>query len=124
MLATVMRLCVQVLLLLGGVAGSAVLSCEVEICDQPEPCFQAAVLPKERLGKALAKEQVLALKLERLRGLSQRVSGYCLGQTRWLLSGVLSIEPNPAAAIPFFGVHNRICRCWMITSVCGLLKHT
>ena len=45
MLATVMRCVCSLLLLLGGVAGPAVL-CEVEICDQPELCFQAAVLPK------------------------------------------------------------------------------
>ena len=102
MLPTVMRLCVcSLLLLLGGVAGSAVLPSEVEICDQPEPCFQAAVLPKERLGKALAKEQVLALKLERLRSLSERFPDTLWAKRAGLLSGVLSIEPNPAAAIPF-----------------------
>ncbi|HET9606530.1 MAG TPA: transglycosylase SLT domain-containing protein [Nitrospira sp.] len=102
MLPTVMRLCVcSLLLLLGGVAGSAVLPSEVEICDQPEPCFQAAVLPKERLGKALAKEQVLALKLERLRSLSERFPDTLWSKRAGLLSGVLSIEPNPAAAIPF-----------------------
>ena len=102
MLPTVMRLCVcSLLLLLGGVAGSAVLPSEGEICDQPEPCFQAAVLPKERLGKALAKEQVLALKLERLRSLSERFPDTLWSKRAGLLSGVLSIEPNPAAAIPF-----------------------
>ncbi len=102
MLPTVMRLCVcSLLLLLGGVAGSAVLPSEVEICDQAEPCFQAAVLPKERLGKALAKEQVLALKLERLRSLSERFPDTLWARRAGLLSGVLSIEPNPAAAIPF-----------------------
>ena len=102
MLPTVMRLCVcSVLLLLGGVAGSAVPPSEGEICDQPEPCFQAAVLPKERLGKTLAKEQVLALKLERLRDLSQRFPDTLWAKRAGLLSGVLSIEPNPAAAIPF-----------------------
>src|SRR4026209_334321 len=97
-----MRVCVcSVLLLLGGVAGSAVPPSEGEICDQPEPCFQAAVLPKERLGKTLAKEQVLALKLERLRGLSQRFPDTLWAKRAGLLSGVLSIEPNPASAIPF-----------------------
>ena len=120
-----MRLCVcSLLLLLGGVAGSAVLPGEVEICDQAEPCFQAAVLPKERLGKALAKEQVLALKLERLRSLSERFPDTLWARRAGLLSGVLSIEPNPAAAIPFLRVHNVISRCWMTTSVFGSLKHT
>jgi hypothetical protein len=63
-LPIVMRLCACILLLfLGGMAGSAELSGEPDDCDQPEPCFQAAALPKERLGKAMTKDQVLTLKL-------------------------------------------------------------
>jgi soluble lytic murein transglycosylase len=65
------RVC-GLLLLLSSVGGSAALSTEPEICDQPEPCFQAAALPKERLGKGWTKEQVLTLKLERLQRLIER----------------------------------------------------
>jgi soluble lytic murein transglycosylase len=90
-----------VLLLFGGVAGSAALPLDTEICDQPEPCFQAAALPKERLGKAMTKDQVLTLKLERLRRLVERFPDTVWANRAGLLSGVLLIESNPAAAIPF-----------------------
>ena len=73
MLPTVIRrsLC-SLLLLVGSVGGSTALSTEPDICDQPEPCFQAAALPKERLGKVWSKEQLLTLKLERLQRLIER----------------------------------------------------
>ena len=102
MLPTVMRGCVcSVLLLLSGVAGSAVPPSDSDICDQPEPCFQAAALPKERLGKVLTKEQVLTLKLERLQRLIEKFPDTLWAKRAGLLSGVLSVERNPAAAIPF-----------------------
>ena len=91
----------SLLLFLGGVAGSAVLPTEPDSCDQPEPCFQAAVLPKERLGKALTKDQVLTLKLDRLQRLMDRFPETLWAKRAGLLSGVLSTERNPAAAIPF-----------------------
>jgi soluble lytic murein transglycosylase len=91
----------SLLLLLSGVAGSAALSGESDPCDQPESCFQAAALPKERLGKALTKEQVLALKLDRLQRLIERFPDTVWAKRAGLLSGVLSIERNPGAAIPF-----------------------
>ena len=101
-LPAVMRCCVcGVLLLLSGVAGSAVLPSDSETCDQPEPCFQAAAQPKERLGKVLTKEQVLTLKLERLQRLIEKFPDTLWAKRAGLLSGVLSVERNPAAAIPF-----------------------
>jgi soluble lytic murein transglycosylase len=101
-LALVIRLSAcSLLLLLSGVAGSAALSGESDVCDQPEPCFQAAALPKERLGKALTKEQVLALKLDRLQRLIERFPDSVWAKRAGLLSGVLSVERNPASAIPF-----------------------
>lgn len=102
MLPVVMRCCAcSLLLLLSGVAGSAALSGEPDFCDQPEPCFQAAALPKERLGKGMTKEQVLTLKLERLQRLMDRFPDTPWSKRAGLLSGVLLIDRNPAAAIPF-----------------------
>ena len=102
MLPIVMRCCAcSLLLLLSGVAGSAALSGEPDFCDQPEPCFQAAALPKERLGKGMTKEQVLTLKLERLQRLMDRFPDTPWSKRAGLLSGVLLIDRNPAAAIPF-----------------------
>ena len=60
------------LLCLGGLAGSTALSGEPDACDQAQSCFEAAVLPKERLGKGMTKEQLSALKLERLQRLMDR----------------------------------------------------
>ena len=102
MLPVVMRCCAcSLLLLLSGVAGFAALSGEPDFCDQPEPCFQAAALPKERLGKGMTKEQVLTLKLERLQRLMDRFPDTPWSKRAGLLSGVLLIDRNPAAAIPF-----------------------
>ena len=89
------------LLLLSGVGRSAALPSEPEICDQPEACFQAAALPKERLGKALTKDQVLTLKLDRLQRLIERFPDTLWARRAGLLSGVLSVDRNPAVAIPF-----------------------
>src|ERR1044071_8811621 len=48
------------------------ISSESDACGKAEECFQAAALPKERLGTALNKEQVLSLKLSRLQRLRER----------------------------------------------------
>ncbi|MEO8341815.1 MAG: hypothetical protein ABI604_19290, partial [Nitrospirota bacterium] len=44
---------------------SSSTSSDSSMCESGENCFQFAALPKERLGKALNKEQVLLLKLDR-----------------------------------------------------------
>jgi soluble lytic murein transglycosylase len=120
-LPTVMRRSVcSLLLFLSSGGGSAALSTEPEICDQPEPCFQAAALPKERLGKVWTKEQVLTLKLERLQRLIERFPDTVWAKRAGLLSGVLSVETNPSAAIPFlrdaqrdFPVLDDYIRLWL-----------
>jgi len=110
----------SLLLFLSSGGGSAALSTEPEICDQPEPCFQAAALPKERLGKVWTKEQVLTLKLERLQRLIERFPDTVWAKRAGLLSGVLSVETNPSAAIPFlrdaqrdFPVLDDYIRLWL-----------
>ena len=70
-------------------------------CERAEDCFQAAALPKERLGKTLNKEQVLLLKLDRLQRLMERFPATVWAKRAGLLSGVLSLERNPAMAIQF-----------------------
>jgi len=127
-LRSMMRLCLcSLLLLLSGPGGFAALSSEPEICDQPESCFQAAAMPKERLGKALTKDQVLTLKLERLQRLIERFSDTLWAKRAGLLSGVLSVERNPAAAIPLlrgaqrdFPVLDDYIRLWLAQSQLNL----
>ena len=83
------------------VAVSASTQDETETCDAAEICFQAAALPKERLGKTLTKEQVLSLKLMRLKRIMERFPATHWAKRAGLLSGVLLIERDPAVAIQF-----------------------
>ena len=101
-------LCGALLLLAGAIGSSSVSALsESETCDTPELCFQAAALPKERLGKALTKEQVLSLKLERLQRLMERFPSTIWAKRAGLLSGVLLTERNPAVAIEFLRIAQR-----------------
>jgi len=70
-------------------------------CESAESCFQAGALPKERLGKALTKEQVFSLKLERLQRVMERFPSTLWAKRAGLLSGVLLVERNPAVSIQF-----------------------
>jgi soluble lytic murein transglycosylase len=91
------------LLLSEGVAGSSsdLNSNGSDGCDEPDVCYQGAASPKERLGKAFTKEQVLSLKLERLQRLSERFPSSIWAKRAGLLSGLLLVERNPAASIQF-----------------------
>lgn len=115
------------LLCLGGLAGSTALSGEPDACDQAQSCFEAAVLPKERLGKGMTKEQLSALKLERLQRLMDRFPETVWSKRGALLSGVLSVDRNPSAAIPFlrgaqrdFPVLDDYVRLWIAQSQLNL----
>ena len=77
------------------------MSSDSGTCEMAEDCFQAAAMPKERLGKAINKEQVLLLKLDRLQRLTERFPATLWAQRAGLLSGVLLLERNPAVAIQF-----------------------
>lgn len=70
-------------------------------CTAAEDCFTAAVWPKERLGHALTKDQVVALKLERLRKVMEGFPATLWAKRAGLLSGVMLIDRNPAAALPY-----------------------
>lgn len=83
-------------------SSSVATAIESEMCGSPEVCFQAAVSPKERLGNALTKEQLLSLKLRRLQQLMERFPSSVWAKRAGLLSGLLLIEQNPAEAIQFF----------------------
>jgi soluble lytic murein transglycosylase len=72
-----------------------------DACETVETCFQAAALPKERLGKSLNKEQVLSLKLERLQRLREQFPATVWAARAGLLSGVLLLERDPAEALQF-----------------------
>jgi soluble lytic murein transglycosylase len=78
-----------------------------EACETAEECFQAAALPKERLGNALDKEQVLSLKLSRLQRLMERFPATLWAKRAGLLSGVLLLERDPAVAIQFLRASQR-----------------
>jgi soluble lytic murein transglycosylase len=74
---------------------------EGDLCESAESCFAAGAFPKERLGTTLTKEQVFALKLERLRRLMERFPSTMWAKRAGLLSGVLLVERNPAASIQY-----------------------
>jgi soluble lytic murein transglycosylase len=76
-------------------------------CESAEECFAAAAQPKERLGNQLTKDQVSALKLERLRLVTERFPGSVWAKRAGVLSGVLLVERNPAAAMPFLRAGQR-----------------
>lgn len=76
-------------------------------CESAEECFFAAAQPKERLGNQLTKDQVSALRLERLRLVTERFPGSLWARRAGVLSGVLLIESNPSAAIPFLQAGQR-----------------
>jgi len=83
------------------------MSSASEVCEKVEDCFQAAAMPKERIGKAFNKEQILLLKLDRLQRLIERFPATVWAKRAGLLSGVLLLERNPAAAIQFLRTAQR-----------------
>lgn len=119
-----------VLVLSTGVIGSAAMtsnSTEPESCEQPDICFQAAAFPKERLGRALTKEQILSLKLERLQRVRERFPSTMWANRAALLSGILQIERNPAVANEFlrgaqrdFPVLDDYLRLWIAETMLNL----
>ncbi|MBI3808220.1 MAG: tetratricopeptide repeat protein, partial [Nitrospirae bacterium] len=101
-------------------SSSPLISSGSDACEKAEDCFQAAVLPKERPGKALNKEQVLLLKLDRLQRVIERFPATLWAKRAGLLSGVLSLDRNPAVAIQFlraaqrdFQILDDYIRLWM-----------
>lgn len=86
---------------------SLLLASGTDACQTVEECFQAAAMPKERLGKVLNKEQVLSLKLERLQRLMERYPATLWAKRAGLLSGVLLLERNPAVAMQFLHAAQR-----------------
>lgn len=109
LLATSIGLCGFALLSDQASAGpsSPAMSSDSEACENAEDCFQAAALPKERLGKSLNKEQVLLLKIHRLQRLIERFPATLWAKRAGLLSGVLLLERNPAVAIQFLRAAQR-----------------
>jgi soluble lytic murein transglycosylase len=92
----------------------------VDGCVSAEDCFTAGAWPKERLGNVLTRDQVLALKLERLRRVMEQFPASLWAKRAGLLSGVILIERNPAAAIQYlraaqrdFPVLDDYVRFWM-----------
>lgn len=92
----------------------------VDACVSAEDCFTAAAWPRERLGNVLTRDQVVALKLERLRRVMEQFPASLWAKRAGLLSGVILIERNPAAAIQYlraaqrdFPVLDDYVRFWM-----------
>lgn len=89
-------------------------------CVSAEDCFSAAAWPKERLGTSLTREQVVALKLERLRKVMEQFPASIWAKRAGLLSGVDLVERNPAAALSYlraaqrdFPILDDYIRFWM-----------
>ena len=80
---------------------AALEQANTESCASPEDCFLAAVWPRERLGNALTKDQVVALKLERLRKVMEGFPASLWAKRAGLLSGVILTDRNAAAALPY-----------------------
>jgi soluble lytic murein transglycosylase len=102
-------------LALGGFLSSDGYTAQVEVSEQStangcatvEDCFAAAAWPKERLGHALTKDQVVALKLERLRKVMEKFPATLWAKRAGLLSGVILIDRNPAGALPYLRAAQR-----------------
>jgi soluble lytic murein transglycosylase len=76
-------------------------------CGSAEDCFAAAAWPKERLGNVLTREQVAALKLERLRRVMEQFPVSLWARRAGLLSGVMLIERDPAGALTYLRAAQR-----------------
>lgn len=76
-------------------------------CTTAEECFASAAWPKERLGHTLTKDQVIALKLERLRKVMEGFPATLWAKRAGLLSGVILIDRNPAGALPYLRAAQR-----------------
>lgn len=76
-------------------------------CVSAEECFAAAAFPKEQRVNALSKDQVAALKLERLRKVMEEFPASLSAKRAGLLSGVILIDQNPAAAISYLRAAQR-----------------
>ena len=66
-----------------------------------------AAWPKERLGNVLTRDQVVALKLERLRRVMEQFPASLWAKRAGLLTGVSLIERNPAAALQYLRAAQR-----------------
>ncbi len=78
-----------------------------EGCASAEECFRAAAWPKERLGNVLTKDQVVSLKIERLRLVMEQFPASVWAKRAGLLSGVMLRERNPAAALQYLRAAQR-----------------
>ena len=117
-----------VMMILGGASSRDAISAQVmaseqqneDTCVSAEDCFTAAAWPKERLGNTLTRDQVIALKLERLRRVMERFPASLWAKRAGLLSGVILVERNPAAAMQYlraaqrdFSILEDYVRFWM-----------
>lgn len=76
-------------------------------CVSAEACFAAAAFPREQRGNALSKDQIATLKLERLRKVMEEFPASLWAKRAGLLSGVILIDQNPAAAISYLRTAQR-----------------
>jgi soluble lytic murein transglycosylase len=74
---------------------------QADTCTSAEECFAAAAWPKERFGNVLTRDQVVALKLERLRRVMEQFPASVWAKRSGLLTGVMLVERNPAAALSY-----------------------
>ncbi len=100
---------------------------QVDGCGSAEECFTAAAWPKERFGRALTKDQVATLKLERLRRVMEQFPASPWAKRAGLLSGVMLVQRNPTEALTYlrsaqqdFSVLDDYIRFWIGESLLHL----
>lgn len=78
------------------------------LCETAEECFRAAVATtKQKPTTPAGREQQVSAKLERLRLVMERHPATVWAKRAGLLSGVLSVERDPAVSIEFFRAAQR-----------------
>jgi len=80
---------------------------QMDRCGEAEECFGAAVWPKERSGNTLTKDHMVALKLERLRHVTEQFPASLWAKRAGLLSGVILIDQNPEGALTYLRAAQR-----------------
>jgi len=74
---------------------------QADECGGAEACFAAAVWLKGRMGGTLTRDQIIDLKLKRLRQVEERYPVSPWAKRANLLAGVTLIEQNPSDAVSY-----------------------
>lgn len=76
-------------------------------CPSAEECFAKAAFPKGRRGEDLTKDHIATMRLEHLRKVMEEFPASVWTQRAGLLSGVILIDRDPAAALSYLRAAQR-----------------